>query len=182
MSAQILTFDAPLPRLLYWDASFLVHATYPAARYHAECYAFLELLSGASDTLSYISTLALDETIFAILQLKVSEDHPDAGFWAAYRENSGILQPYLGELRALVERLWVDPRTLIVGTRAEMIFTALEHMGAYSLLPRDALHLSCMVDYGIDAIATTDDDFAQVDGLNLFTCNPRILAQSQTRS
>jgi predicted nucleic acid-binding protein len=139
-------------------------------------------LSSADNTLSYISTLALDETIFAILQLKVSEDHPDTGFWEAYRENPGIIQPYLGELRALVERLWGDPRTLIVGTRAEMIFVALEHMAAYSLLPRDALHLSSMADFGIDAIVTTDGDFAQVDGLRLFTCNPRILAKSQARS
>jgi len=181
MSARIFTFDAPLPRLIYWDASFLVHATYPAARYHADCYAFLERLSSSTDTLSYISTLALDEVIFAILQLKVSEDHPDLGFWEVYRQNAGIIRRYLEEIRALVERLWIDPRTLIVGAEAETILVALEHMGAYSLLPRDALHLATMVGYGVDAIVTSDDDFVQVDALNLFTCNPRILAQSQTR-
>jgi hypothetical protein len=51
MSAQVFDFDAPLPPLLYWDASFLVHATYPAGRYHRKCYAFLERLSSARDTL-----------------------------------------------------------------------------------------------------------------------------------
>jgi predicted nucleic acid-binding protein len=86
MSARIFAFDTLLPRLLYWDASFLVHATYPAARYHADCYAFLELLSSASDTLSYVSTLALDEVIFTVLQLKVAEDHPESGFWEVCRE------------------------------------------------------------------------------------------------
>ena len=45
MSAQVFDFDAALPGLLYWDASFLVHATYPAGRYHQECYGFLERLS-----------------------------------------------------------------------------------------------------------------------------------------
>jgi hypothetical protein len=40
MSALISDFDAPLPGPLYWDASFLVHATYPAGRYYRECYAF----------------------------------------------------------------------------------------------------------------------------------------------
>ena len=180
MSARIFALDAPLPRLLYWDASFLVHATYPAARYHADCYAFLESLGNSSDTLSYVSTLALDEVIFAILQLKVAEDHPDIGFWAVYRENAAIIRKYIEEIRALVERLWIDPRILVVGTEPETILVALEHMRAYSLLPRDAIHLSTMVRYGIDAIVTTDDDFAQVDNLNLFTCNPRILAQSET--
>jgi predicted nucleic acid-binding protein len=177
MSAQILAFDAALPRLLYWDASFLVHATYPAGRYHAECYGFLERLSSANDTLSYITTLALDETIFALLQLKVAEDHPDVGFWEVYRKDPGIVLSYLEELRALVDRLWIDPRIRIVGVEAEAIFGALEHMEVYSLLPRDALHLSTMARYGVDTIVTTDDDFVQVDDISLFTCNPRILAQ-----
>lgn len=175
MTARILAFNAPLPRLLYWDASFLVHATYPASRYHAECYAFLELLSSADDTLSYVSTLALDETIFTLLQLKVVEDRPGVGFWEAYRKDATIIRPYLGELRALTDRLWIDPRVRVIGVEAEMILVALDYMEAYSLLPRDALHLSTMARYGVDAIVTTDDDFVQVDDLKLFTCNPRSL-------
>jgi predicted nucleic acid-binding protein len=177
MSARILTLDAPLPRLIYWDASFLVHATYPAARYHAECYAFLERLSSHNDTLSCISTLTLDETIFAILRLKVAEDYPDTGFWQVYRDNPAVIRPYLGELRALVDRLWIDPRVRLVGVEAEMIYVVLEHMEAHPLLPRDAFHLSVMVRHGINTMVTTDADFVQVDNLNLLTCNPRILAQ-----
>jgi hypothetical protein len=30
---------------------------------------------------------------------------------------------------------------------------------------------------GADAIVTTDNDFLPVDGLRIFTCNPRILSQ-----
>ena len=87
MGASVFDFDAPLPRLLYWDASFLVHATYPAGRHHRACYAFLERLSTATDTLSCVSTLALDEAIFALLRLKVEEDHPNGGFWDLYRND-----------------------------------------------------------------------------------------------
>jgi hypothetical protein len=85
MPALVFDFDAPLPRCLYWDASFLVHATYPGGRYYSMCYHFLERLSDANETLSYVSTLALDEAMFALLQLKVAGDYPDQGFWDVYR-------------------------------------------------------------------------------------------------
>jgi predicted nucleic acid-binding protein len=177
MGAQIFDFDDPLPGLLYWDASFLVHSAYPAGRYYRECYTFLERLSDAEDTLSCISALALDEMIFALIQLKVAEDHPERGFWDVYRENPQVIQPYLGELRALVDRLSIDPRIRFVGTEPESVHVALDYMDTYALLPRDALHLSAMARCNTDSIVTTDDDFLLVDGLHIFTCNPRILSR-----
>jgi predicted nucleic acid-binding protein len=177
MSALISDFDAPLPGPLYWDASFLVHATYPAGRYHRECYAFLERLGSAGDTLSYISTLALDEMVFTLIRLKVVEDHPGRGFWEVYREEHRVIQPYLGELRVLVDRLSIDPRIRLVGTEREDVSAAMEYMDRYACLPRDAMHLAVMTRLGIDSMVTTDDGFLPVDGLCLFTCNPRILSQ-----
>ena len=177
MGASVFDFDAPLPRLLYWDASFLVHTAYPAGRYHRACYAFLERLSTAPDTLAVISTLALDEAIFALIRLKVEEDHADRGFWDIYRENPQVIQPYLGELRALVDRLAVDPRIWLVGTEPDALPAMLDYMDSLAFLPRDALHLTTMDHCGTDAIVTTDADFLAVDGLRLFTCNPRILSQ-----
>jgi predicted nucleic acid-binding protein len=176
MGASVFDFDAPLPRLLYWDASFLVHATYPAGRYHRACYAFLERLSTAPDTLSVISTLALDEAIFALIRLKVEEDHADRGFWDVYRENPQVIRPHLGELRALVDRLAIDPRIQLVGTEPDVLPATLDYMDSLAFLPRDALHLTTMDHCGADAIVTTDNDFLAVDGLCLFTCNPRILS------
>lgn len=177
MAALIFNFDAPLPRRLYWDASFLVHATYPAGRYHQECYEFLDRLSDAGGTLSYVSTLALDEVVFTLIQLKVAEDHPERGFWDVYRENPQAIQPYLGELRVLVDRLSNDSRIQVVGTAPESMSVALDYMGIYSLLPRDALHLATMAHYGVDSLVTTDADFLPVDELRIYTCNPRILSQ-----
>jgi predicted nucleic acid-binding protein len=176
MTAPVYDFDAPLPGLLYWDASFLVHATYPAGRYHRECYTFLERLSGTEDTLSYVSTLALDETIFTLIRLKVVEDHPGRGFWEVYRQDPHVIQPYLGELRALVDRLSIDPRIGLVGTEREDMLVALDHMDDHSCLPRDAMHLAVMSRLGIDSIVTTDDDYLSVDEVSLFTSNPRILS------
>jgi predicted nucleic acid-binding protein len=176
MSALVFDFDAPLPGLLYWDASFLVHATYPAGRYHQACYSFLERLGTAENTLSCISTLALDETIFTLIRLKVVEDYPGQGFWELYRKDPQIILPYLGEIRTLVGRLAVDPRIRLVSTEREDTLAALDLMGDYACLPRDAMHLAVMSRLGIDNIVTTDDDFMPVDGLALFTSNPRILS------
>lgn len=177
MGASVFDFDAPLPSLLYWDASFLVHATYPAGRYHRACHGFLARLSDALETLSYVSTLALDETIFTLIQLKVTEDHPNQGFWDVYHENPRVILPYLGELRALVERVASDPRIVLVGAEPEEMSVMLDYMDRYAFLPRDALHLATLDRCGGAAIVTTDDDFLPVDDLNIFTCNPRILSQ-----
>jgi predicted nucleic acid-binding protein len=177
MAAQVFDFDATLPDRVYWDASFLVHATYPAGRYHRECYAFLEHLSGAQESVSYISTLALDEVVFALIQLKVTEDHPDRGFWDVYRKNPRAIRPHLSELRTLLERLHADPRIQVVGTEPESMFLAFDYMDRYALLPRDALHLTAMARYGVDTIVTTDEDFAVVEELRILTCNPSLLAR-----
>ena len=177
MGALVSDFDAALPRLLYWDASFLVHATYPAGRYHRECYTFLERLGSAGDTLSYVSTLALDETVFTLIRLKVVEDHPGREFWQVYREKPEVIHDDLGELRALVNRLSIDPPIRLVGTERDDLVAALDHMEKYACLPRDVMHLAVMVRLGIDNMVTTDDDFLPVDGLCLFTANPRILSQ-----
>lgn len=176
MSALVFSFKAPLPGLLYWDASFLVHATYPAGRYHQECYGFLERLSSAPNTLSCVSTLALDETIFALIRPKMTEDHPGRGFWEVYRADPQAIQPYLDEIRTLVSRLSIDPRIRMVGTEREDMLAALHLMESYACLPRDAMHLAVMSRLGIDSIVTTDEDFVAVDGLALFTSNPRILS------
>ena len=177
MNALISDFSAPLPGSLYWDASFLVYAVYPAGRYHRQCYTFLERLGSAGDTLSYVSTLALDETIFTLVRLKVVENHPGQSFWEIYRDDHRVIQPYLGELCSLVERLSIDPRIRLVGTEREDLSAAMGYMDRYACLPRDAMHLAVMTRLGIHSIVSTDDDFLPVDELGLFTCNPRILSQ-----
>ena len=178
MSALIFDLSAPVSESLYWDASFLVHAVYQAGRYHRECYAFLERLSNSQNTLSYVSTLTIDETIFTLIQLKVLEDHPGEGFWEVYRRDPQIIQRYMGELRLLVERLSVDPRIQLVGTEQGDLAAMMDYMDRYACLPRDAMHLAVMARLGISSIVTTDDDFAPVEGLRLLTCNSRVLSRN----
>ncbi len=178
MTALLFDFNAPLPRRLYWDASFLVHTAYPGGRYHMACYHFLERLNSAEGTLSYVSTMTLDEALFALLRAKVGEKYPNQGFWDVYRSSPQVLQPYLGELRLWMQQLYADSRIQIVALDVNCMFQALDAMESYALLPRDALHLTVMQSLQVNSIVTTDADFLPVDDLNIYTCNPRILTQA----
>jgi predicted nucleic acid-binding protein len=176
MHDRIFDFDAPLPARLYWDASFIVHATYPAGRYHQACYTFLDRLNSAPGSLSYVSTLALDEVTFTLIQLKVEEEYPDKGFWEVYRRTPNVIRPHLEELRTLIDRLFDEPRVKVVGIGPQAMSMALEQMDSYSMLPRDALHLTTMAHHSVDNIVTTDSDFLTVDKIHIYTCNPKILS------
>jgi thymidine kinase len=69
MDNRIHRFIDPLPSVLYWDASFVVNFAYDAAKYFQESANFLTRLDTAQ-TISYISTLGIDEACFILLQLK----------------------------------------------------------------------------------------------------------------
>ena len=52
-SSTVYDFSDPLPPTLYWDASFIVNATYEAARYLQPCADFLARLDEQT-TVSYV--------------------------------------------------------------------------------------------------------------------------------
>jgi predicted nucleic acid-binding protein len=174
MADRIHKLTDPLPPVLYWDASFIVNFAYSAARYFQECADFLTRLDVAQ-TISYASTLALDEACFVLLQLKVQEDHPSERFWDIYNTDPSIIEPYMNELQELVEGIYTHPRIRLVGTEPPFALESLAHMRAFHFLPRDAYHLASMRHYGIDSIVTLDSDFLIVPDIHIYTCAPSIL-------
>lgn len=174
MVNRIHRFTDPLPPVLYWDASFVVNFAYDAARYFQECADFLTRLD-TTQTVSYVSTLGMDEVCFILLQLKVEEDHQPAGFWDAYNADPGVIEPYMDELQELVEEIYTHPRIRLVGTEPPFALESLVHMRAFHFLPRDAFHLATMRHYGIDRLVTLDADFLAVPDLHIYICVPSIL-------
>lgn len=174
---RIRSFAAPLPHILYWDASFVVNFAYEAARYFSECANFLARLDESQVT-SYVSTLTMDEACFVLLQLKVEEDHKPIKFWNVYNADPGVIERYMDELQDLTEEIYTHPRIRLVGTESSFALEALAHMRAFHFLPRDAYHLATMFHYGIDSIVTLDADFLAVSEINVYTCAPAILAQA----
>lgn len=172
-SPRILDFAAPLPPTLYWDASFLVHSIYPGGHWHSECAAFVTRLE-ESDTLSFISTLALDESWFALLQLQIAADHPDRPFWRVVNSNPKIVANYVTRLEQITNDIYNAPkiRVVTIGSRTPRL--ALNNMRDFYLLPRDALHLATMRQYKLTHLVTTDADFLPVQNIFIYTCNPAL--------
>lgn len=64
----------PLPPLPYRDASFIVNFVHAGGLYHRQTADFMARLD-ASDTISFFSTLTLDEVYFILLQVTIERDH-----------------------------------------------------------------------------------------------------------
>ncbi len=131
---RIRSFADPPPSTLYWDASFIVNFAYTAAKYFQECSEFLKRLDDAG-TVSYVSTLALDEACFVLLQLKVEEAHGERMFWNAYNADSSVIVPYLSDLRSLVEQIYTHPRIHLVGVEPLFTIESLRFMEDFHFLP-----------------------------------------------
>lgn len=174
MAPKIHSFLDPLPPKLYWDASFIVNFSYEAAKYFQQCADFLVRLDERS-TISYVSTLAMDEACFVLLQLKIEEDYHPARFWDVYNDDPSVIEQYVDDLKRLTEEIGTHPQIQLIGTEPFFAFESLTHMRAFHFLPRDAYHLTAMNFHNVGGIVTTDSDFFAAPGIGIFTCNPALL-------
>lgn len=173
--ARLGDFTSALPPTLYWDASFLINAIYDRGTWHDECTAFAARLD-QSETVSYVSTLALDETWFVLLQLLISDDYPGAPFWRVLNTDRSVISTYVDRLETITNDIYANPRIRVVSVASSAPRSALYNMRAFHLLPRDAMHLAAMRQHKVEHIVTTDADFLSVSGILIYTCNPAILA------
>lgn len=179
MTPKIHRFSEPLPSTLYWDASFIVNFSYEAARYVKPCTDFLTRLNEHA-TLSYVSTLALDEACFILLQLKIKEDYHPARFWDVYNEDPSVVEQYVDDLKKVTEEIGTHPQIKLIGTDATSAFESLAYMRAFHFLPRDAYHLATMRHHGVQSLVTLDADFIVVSDIEIFTCNTTMLQEAES--
>ena len=79
--------------------------------------------------------------------------------------------------RATTDLLMIQ-NLIIVEINTSSVLRALDFMEKYRLLPRDAIHLAAMNAVGVKNIVTTDTDFCRVEGINVYTCNPKALTKN----
>src|SRR3990167_2512929 len=114
MAANAHDFNAPLPKSIYWDASFIVNFASLNAKYYTTCQKFYYRLKKAAIP-SFVSTLTPDESWFILLQAKIEEDNPSKTFWQVYNRNTHAINQYIPHIQELQERLMSQPHITIVG-------------------------------------------------------------------
>ena len=179
MAKRICDFEDFLPAALYWDANFVVNFAHEAAVYHQPAADFLRRLE-EGHTVSYVSTLTLDEVYFILLQANIERDHTPRPFWRVYNSSPAAIEPYIEALEDLTEELYTHPRVHILAAQAALSFDALTAMRRHHLLPRDAYHLAIMRHHNILNLVTLDADFLRVPNIVIHTCVPAILAQGNS--
>ena len=170
MQANILDFNAELPEVIFWDASFVLNFSIEGARYYEECAEFSRKLQNENIP-SIISNLALDEIWYGLLRANLIKDFSEK--WLdKLRRDASVINEYVPLLKEATGDLVLLPNVVFVEVRTEMTFKALDFIERYSFLPRDAIHLATMLSLGVKNIVTTDVDFTRVDGINVYICNP----------
>src|SRR5206468_1457353 len=118
------------------------------------------------------ATLTMDEVTFALMQEFVAREpfgvgrdrarfldgHPDT-----VRQLNEVISPRLASIRDIVS---LEP---VFDTDIQAM---LRNIGAYGLLPRDAIHVAVAQRLGIEAIVSDDDAFDRVPGITLYKPEP----------
>ena len=132
-----------------------------------DCTLFLERIDEKGIT-GFTSSLVLDELMYKILLKKIEEK---------YRRNPlDVIQKSFEEIgvqsievrKALNIILGIEGLNILSVTRAH-IEESVDFMQKYSVLPRDAIHLSVMKSIECTDLASADSDFDRVLTINRWT-------------
>lgn len=144
-------------------------------KYHSACAGFVERLE-EGNILSIVSNLALDEVWYALLRVNLINDF-EREWHNKLRNEPEIINKYVPLLRRTTADILMLSTVIVVEIPTEATLKALEAIERYYLLPRDAIHLSSALSLGVHNIVTTDPDFNRVDGINVYTCNPKAFGE-----
>lgn len=173
MSANIFSFRSEPPKIAYIDPSFFLNLLVKDSRYFDECKGFAEKLE-ETKTILIMSNLGLDEIWYVLLKLLAIRDYDKK--WREKLGDKELVKKYTEEIDEYMANLIEVPNLFFVEITTYQTFNALKIMKDYGLLPRDSIH-ALIVLSGIENIVTTDEDFASVDGINIYTCNTKILSK-----
>jgi predicted nucleic acid-binding protein len=124
---------------------------------------FLERIE-SGEIPGYTSTLVLDELMYKILLRKIEEKHTQNPLIVVEKDFGEIAKNsyYVKEAIELV--LGIN-RLNVLDVTKEDVQHAPDLMESFSLLPRDAVHVSVMLNHSITDIASADSDFDRVKDL-----------------
>ena len=175
MQANIFTFDSSTPGIVYLDASFIVNFSVEGSKYHEPCTEFVRKLC-KENVPSLVSNLTLDEIWYSLIKVSLIKDFGDK-WYVEVRDEPEILQKYVPLIKRVMADISMLQNVILVEVKTEMTLKAIDFIGKYSLLPRDAIHLATMLGLGVKNIVTTDIDFTRVKDINVYTCNYKVIGE-----
>jgi predicted nucleic acid-binding protein len=114
---------------------------------------------------AYVCILTLDELFYRLLLAKVKEATGRNPLDVLREDLPGAIAAHSGPIEAAMRKLMALPHVHLTAVEASAFVSMLENIRAYSLLPRDALHVAVMEHLGLTAIASDDTDFDRVGGV-----------------
>jgi len=132
--------------------------------YLPEIRQFLQrVISG--EVAAYVSLLVLDELIYRLLLAQIKDATGQNPLDVLRRDTVGAVSTYMAQINTPVKKLIALPNITVVGNTEDDFQQMLDNMSAFSLLPRDALHLAVMQRLEIAHIASDDKDFERITGI-----------------
>ena len=114
---------------------------------------------------AFVSVLVLDELFYRLLLARV-KDATVRNPLDVLRENlPGAIAEHSSGITMAIRQLIALPHLELAGVDTSDFNRMLDNIEAFSLLPRDALHVAIIRRLGLAAVASDDKDFDRVDGL-----------------
>jgi len=108
-----------------------------------------------------VTPLVVDELLYRLL-LALARDAGSDNLLADLRQpNSDVIARHGDRAASLVSSVLALPGLEIAGIDGDAARRALEHVRAYRLLPRDAMHVAAATSAGCDVLLSSDPDFAR---------------------
>jgi predicted nucleic acid-binding protein len=171
----ILDFHHDLPEIAYGDPSFFVALLESGEQFHHECVAFSTRLQAAGSIL-LLSALGVDEIWFALLRIHASVDYGREAWFRTLKDDPGLMRNYVPFLEQANTTLESLPHLLFVDVTVEQALGSFDVLRLHGLFPRDAIHVSIARRSGVNSLLTTNRDYTRVADLDVYTCNPAVLA------
>jgi predicted nucleic acid-binding protein len=119
----------------------------------------------------FTSSLVLDEVMFKIL-LKAIEDKHRKNPLEIIQKSSDQIGAQSKQVRRALDIILGMEGLEVLPVEKQHIETSVDYMETYSILPRDAVHLSVMKSIQCSDVASADSDFDRVLDVNRWTPLP----------
>jgi len=131
------------------------------------CTSFFEGIEGGEIS-GFTSSLVLDEVMYKILLKAIEEKHQKNPIQIVQKSPEQI-GTQSKQVRKAIDIILGIGGLEVLSVEKQHIETAVDYMETYSILPRDAVHLSVMKSIHCFDVASADSDFDRVPDIHRWT-------------